>query len=63
MPDNYSMWERYQNSLDQRLARRPVCSICDEHIQDDEFYNINGEYICQNCMETHFKVNTEDYIS
>ena len=33
------------------LAERPVCADCDEHIQDDHCFEINGEYICPKCME------------
>ncbi len=62
IPDNYSAWERHEVDLERELAKRPVCSICDEHIQDDYAYNINGELICSECMERHFKVNVEDYI-
>lgn len=62
MEDNYSLWERNEARLERELERRPVCSYCDEPIQEDQFYNINSEYICIRCMENHFKVNTEDYI-
>ena len=58
--DNYDMWERHQNALDQMLERRPVCAYCDEHIQDERCYYINGEYICLDCMKNNFEVNTED---
>ena len=60
--DNYAMWERNEARLERELARRPVCAYCDEHIQDEQFYCINGEYICIDCMENNFKVNTEDYL-
>lgn len=62
MDDNYSLWERNEARLQRELEERPICTICDQHIQDDQFYNINSEYICKSCMDTHFLVNTEDYI-
>ena len=61
-PDNYSQWEANERRLERELARRPVCSFCEEHIQEDQFYCVNGEYICKHCMETQFLVYTEDYI-
>lgn len=51
MPDNYSQWEAHQMKQEAWLAERPVCADCDEHIQDDHCFEINGEYICPRCME------------
>ena len=61
--DNYAMWERHQNAMDQMLARRPVCSICGENIQDEIAYNINDELICPDCLEKNFQIFVEDYIA
>lgn len=58
--DNYGMWERHQRAMDMRLGRRPVCSICGEHIQDDVAYNINGGLVCRDCLEMNFQVYLED---
>jgi formylmethanofuran dehydrogenase subunit E len=44
------------------LKRRPVCSECDEHIQDECCYEINGELVCEECMEMNHKKYVEDYI-
>ena len=62
MEDNYSMWEHHQREEDMWLARRPVCSVCGENIQEEIAYNINDELICPNCLDTHFQVFVEDYI-
>lgn len=62
IPDNYDMWEAHDREMERRLARRPLCSICDNHIQDEEAYLINGEVICQECLDRDFKINVEDYI-
>lgn len=47
---DYEAWDAEQQ---RRLESRPICSECDEPIQDDEAYYINGEWICQNCMDTY----------
>lgn len=36
-----------------QLARLPVCADCDEPIQDEFAYYINGEWICENCMDAY----------
>lgn len=61
MPDNYSMWKKHQDSQDAWLARRPVCSECGEHIQEESAFRINDELICESCMVI-YRVNVEDYI-
>ena len=37
------------------LARLPQCEYCGEHIQDEYFYEINGEWICKACLDDEFK--------
>lgn len=52
--------------LDQAQARalshRPVCNYCHEPIQDDFLYDINGEFICEDCLDRFFRKDTEDFI-
>lgn len=37
------------------LSTRPRCSECDEPIQDETAYYINGEWICEECLEREYK--------
>lgn len=53
--DPVADYERYSSRQEEELARRPICSICDEPIQDDYCYEVNGEYICPACMEENRK--------
>ena len=47
--------ERYMDYLDQKLARRPVCDCCGEHIQDNEALhyvtNKMDIWLCLECIE------------
>lgn len=47
--------ERYMAELDARLARRPVCDCCGEHIQDDEALHYTTRevdiWLCLECVE------------
>ena len=54
-PDNYSQWEWQERERERRLAERPVCDICDQPIQDDYFYLINGDQVCPDCLENEFR--------
>lgn len=61
IPDNYDIWEAHDNEKEMRLARRPLCAECDQHIQGETAYYINGEWICEECMDS-YKRYVEDYI-
>ena len=50
---DYDRWEAEQ---EKRLAKRPHCADCDQPIQDEEAYYINGEWICEECMEAYRQV-------
>lgn len=53
---------RYTDEKDKQLQKLPKCSYCDEHIQDEHFYEINDEVICEECLKDNFRKNVEDYI-
>lgn len=46
-------FEEYDAEQNRRLEELPVCADCDEHIQDETAYYINGEWICENCMDAY----------
>ena len=44
------------------LARRPKCSVCGEHIQDEEAIHIEDHWICLQCIKDHKEwIEDEDY--
>lgn len=53
--DPIADFERYDAGLNRRLEQRPVCADCDEPIQDDRAYYINGEWICMDCMDSYIR--------
>lgn len=38
----------------------PECDYCGEKIFDEYCYEINGEYICEDCLNAHFRKLTMD---
>lgn len=60
--DPVADWDRYCSEEERELKRRPKCSICGEHIEDDVCYEINDEIICPECLKDHFQKWTDDYI-
>lgn len=52
-------FDRMDREQQNWLAKRPICCECDEHIQSETCYEINGEYICESCMDDHKKYTTD----
>ena len=55
MLDNYDLWERHDAAQNRQLEALPICADCDNHIQDEQAYYINGEWICPDCMSTYLR--------
>ena len=49
---DFDRWEAEQNKGLQEL---PVCDYCYEPIQDDHWYEINGDNICVDCLDRNFR--------
>lgn len=56
----FNQWARYDDEKERRLAERPICADCGEHIQDEKCAEFNGEYICLSCLEDLHMKDTED---
>ena len=61
VPDYTDLHAEYEREQERRLERLPKCEVCGEPIVDEQFYNIEGTYICMVCIED-FKVDTDDYM-
>lgn len=56
-------FDRWEESRQRALDRLPVCCECGEHIQTDEYYELDaGKYVCPACLEENHKHWTDDYI-
>ena len=42
-------------------ARLPVCDCCGEIIHDDDYYEIDNEILCEECMKDKYMKSTEDF--
>ena len=57
---DFAVHDRQQ---EEALNKRPVCCYCGEPIQDDFCYEINGDLICADCLDMHFRKAVDDIIS
>lgn len=62
MIDNYKVWEYAERERERRLAMLPICEKCHERIQDEDYYDVDGEILCEGCMKRKYRKFTEDLI-
>lgn len=55
---DFAAWDMEQ---EQGLSRLPVCDKCGDPIQDDFYWEINGEILCEGCMNTLYRNYTDDF--
>ena len=55
IPDNYDLWKKHDAEQQAELEERPLCDICEEHIQEDFYYNIGGQCVCEECLNDYFR--------
>ena len=60
--DPLSDFDRYDRQHEEWLNSLPVCDCCGEPIQDDFCYEINGDMICEDCLDMHFRKAVEDIV-
>lgn len=58
VPDNYDIWEAYEDKRNKELESLPRCDYCDNVI-DDYYYEINGDIICEECLNSQFRKAVE----
>lgn len=59
--DPVADFERHDRDQQQQLEQLPVCDECGERIQDDMYFDIDGEILCEDCMIRRYSRRTEDY--
>lgn len=60
--DPIADFERHSAEQERRLDKLPVCDYCEEPIQDDFYYYINGESICETCLDRFFRKDVSEYV-
>lgn len=61
IPDALDMFHWRDMRLAMEESVLPECDHCNQAIQDEHYYDIDGYILCPACLDTFFKKNTEDY--
>ena len=64
IPDAYDLFMDRERELERQRAKCPVCDNprCKKRIQDEFYYRIDNEILCENCMQDRYMHRTEDYM-
>lgn len=60
MRDAYDCFVDEEHRLQKMLARLPKCCRCNEPIQDEYGYDVDGDWFCEDCMKREFRKRIED---
>lgn len=60
--DPVADFHRYDAEQQREVERCPKCDYCDEHITDEFYYDLDGDIVCEDCLDRHFKKAVEDYV-
>ena len=55
-------FDRYDAAMAALEAKLPHCDKCGEAINDDEYFYINDEVLCEECMRNEYARSTQDYL-
>lgn len=55
-------FDRYDREQERQRERLPKCEDCGKRIDDDHYFEIDGEILCEDCVIRRYRKNTEDYI-
>lgn len=54
-------FERYDREQAEYEARLPVCDDCGTRIDDLDYYEVDHEILCEECLKERYRKSTEDY--
>lgn len=52
----------YFDEQERKLEKLPLCDYCGERIDDDYYFDIDGEFYHEKCLCEQYRKSTEDYI-
>lgn len=55
-------YDIYALAVSKQQSTLPVCHYCDEPIDDDKLFDINGRLYHAECAACEYERDTEDYI-
>lgn len=61
--DPLADFDRYDAMQADYEAKLPQCEKCGKHIQDDIYFEINNEILCEDCLVDEYGKSTHDWLN
>lgn len=55
LPDNYDLFVQHDREQERALQKLPICSCCLEIIQDEYYWDLGGEVLCEECLNDNYR--------
>jgi hypothetical protein len=57
-------FDLHDMEMERKRARLPVCDNrkCRRQINDDYYYEVDGDILCEKCMNLRFRKSVEDFV-
>lgn len=62
IPDLVDCFNEYDAKKQREFERLPKCEYCGETIADEFFFDLDGDIICESCLNDNFRKAVEDYV-
>ena len=62
MKDNYDLWAAHDAEQEEELEQLPKCDCCGNPIQDEHLWQINGDLLCEECMNDSYRRSTDEFV-
>ena len=59
--DPVADFERHDREQQEAASKLPKCVYCRQRINDEEYYDIDGDLMCYECLVTHHRKWTDEY--
>lgn len=54
-------FNRHDREQERAASKLPKCVYCRQRIDEDTYYDIDGDCVCYECLNKHYKKWTDEY--
>ena len=55
-------FHNYDAEVQAKLSKLPKCDDCADIIQDDYYYSVDGDILCESCMNDRYRHCADEYL-
>ena len=54
-------YHRYCDEQERQMEKLPKCHCCGERVTDETYYDIDGEILCEECLNNKYRKWVDDF--